>query len=150
MSHTSLLRPGALVVAVAAFMSLTGCSSSSSPSSSTTTPAVTMSSTTSPAGVSPSTALGGLSGKWAGSYSGQDHGTFKLTWVEKDGKLVGTIDISQLGTVPLNGQVTGSSITFGTVGSTPVTYKGSVSGDSMSGTYYVSGVKQGDWSAHRS
>ena len=152
MSNTSLHRLGAVVVSVVAVVALTGCSGSSGNSSpsSTTSPTVTMSSPATPAGTSPSAALGELSGKWSGTYSGQDQGTFSLTWVEKDSKLVGTIKVSSLGTVPLNGRVTGSSITFGTVGSTAITYKGSVSGDSMSGTWYVNGAKQGDWSAQRS
>jgi hypothetical protein len=45
--------------------------------------------------------------------------------------------------------VNGNAITFGTVGSTVITYTGTVSGDSMSGTYQVGGSQHGTWSAHR-
>ena len=43
--------------------------------------------------------------------------------------------MSTAGTVPVNGTVDGSSIGFGTVGGSAVHYTGSVSGDSMSGSY---------------
>jgi hypothetical protein len=151
MAKTRLIRAsGVTAIAITALAVVTGCSGSSGNATApTTTPPVTASSPATPAGTTPSASFGDLSGKWSGTYSGQDQGSFTLTWVEKDGKLVGQITVTQLGTVPLNGRVTGSSITFGTVGSTAITYKGSVSGDAMSGTWYVGGVKQGDWSAHR-
>jgi hypothetical protein len=44
--------------------------------------------------------------------------------------------------------VQGDTIRFGTVGSQAITYSGSVSGSSMSGTYQVgSGAGSGSWSA---
>jgi len=48
----------------------------------------------------------------------------------------------------MNGTVNGSSIKFGTVGGTAVHYAGSVSGDSMSGSYSTS-AGGGSWSAHK-
>jgi hypothetical protein len=45
--------------------------------------------------------------------------------------------------------VRGSTIHFGTVGNTnTITYSGSVSGTSMSGTYKAGGAG-GSWSAHK-
>ena len=41
----------------------------------------------------------------------------------------------------------GASIQFGTVGSTAITYAGTVSGSSMSGNYQVGGSAGGPWSA---
>ena len=136
---------------------LAACSSSSSPTASTsstppaaTTPSAPAASSTPPASSAPaSPAVGPLSGKWTGSYSGDFTGTFTLTWVESSGKLAGTIDLSTSGTVPLNGTVSGDTITFGTVGTQKITYSGTVSGDTMSGTYSVAGSAQGSWQAHR-
>jgi hypothetical protein len=47
--------------------------------------------------------------------------------------------------------VQGDSISFGTVGSTAITYSGKVSGGSMSGSYQVSDGQgsQGPWSASK-
>jgi hypothetical protein len=43
--------------------------------------------------------------------------------------------------------VTGGSIKFGTVGSAAISYTGTVSGRSMSGTYKVNGSGGGPWHA---
>ena len=95
----------------------------------------------------------GVSGKWSGQYGGAFNGTFALTWLQSGSTLTGHIHLSSAGgTVPINGTVEGDSIRFGTVGSTAITYTGSVSGDSMSGTYKVqtaSGSVGGHWSAHK-
>jgi hypothetical protein len=93
------------------------------------------------------TAATGLSGTWSGQYSGANQGTFTLTWTQSGSTLSGTINISEIGApVNINGTVNGSSITFGTVGTAAVTYSGSVSGSSMSGTYQ-SPNGNGNWSA---
>jgi hypothetical protein len=63
--------------------------------------------------------------------------------------LAGTINLSTSGSAPLTGTVSGNTINFGTVGSAAVTYTGTVSGDTMSGTYVVGGSDHGSWSAHR-
>ena len=80
---------------------------------------------------------GAVSGTWAGSYSGNYNGTFKLAWKQTGEKLSGTISVSALGTTSVNGTLNGSSISFGTVGSQSITYPGSVSGRSMSGTWKI-------------
>jgi hypothetical protein len=95
-----------------------------------------------------------LPGKWSGTYSGSYNGTFKLSWHQSGSHLHGTITISNPeSTLPINGTVNGTAIKFGTVGSTAITYTGTVSGDSMSGTYKVGGANGstgGPWSASKS
>jgi hypothetical protein len=96
---------------------------------------------------------GALSGKWSGHYSGSFNGDFTVRWHQTGAHLHGTIHISNPGnTMPINGIVHGSAISFGTVGSMAITYSGTVSGDSMSGTYKVhgaDGASGGPWSASR-
>lgn len=99
---------------------------------------------------------GPLSGKWSGSYSGSYSGTFTLTWQELKQKLNGKIKISAFNNTPttIDGTVKGSSITFGTVGGTQaLTYSGTVSGNTMSGTWQIKadGRKMGGgaWNASR-
>lgn len=87
-----------------------------------------------------SAAASGLSGTWSGSYAGAFSGTFQLTWTQTGNNLNGTINLSTSpGDTPLSGTLNGSTITFGTVGSTAITYTGTVSGSSMSGSYQVQG-----------
>jgi hypothetical protein len=99
---------------------------------------------------------GSLSGKWSGSYSGSFGGTFKLTWQQSGHSLSGTITISGFKNVPtsIHGTVQGSSIRFGTVGSESITYSGSVSGNSMSGTWKIHAdgrsMGGGSWNASKS
>ena len=81
-------------------------------------------------------------------YSGTFNGTFVLNWTQSGSTLSGTIKLSTAGTTNVNGTVNGSSIKFGTVGGTAVHYTGSVSGDSMSGSYSTS-AGGGTWSAHK-
>lgn len=92
----------------------------------------------------------GLSGTWSGQYSGAYQGTFTLTWQQSGSNLSGTIMLSSPPvTLPITGNVQGNAIRFGAVGG--VTYSGSVSGNSMSGTYQVpTGSAGGSWSASRS
>ena len=81
---------------------------------------------------------GPLSGTWSGKYSGAFHGTFTLHWTQTGSKLSGTINLStQRSKLSLNGTVRGSTIRFGTVGSAAITYTGTVSGKSMSGSYHT-------------
>ena len=100
--------------------------------------------------------LGPLSGKWSGSYSGSFSGTFNLTWQQSGTQLSGTIMVSGFHNVPtsINGTVKGTSISFGTVGSESITYSGSVSGSSMSGSWTIQAggrsVGTGSWQASRS
>jgi hypothetical protein len=128
-----------------------GCSSSSSPSSS---------SSNSPGGTSsaPAKALtsANVSGKWSGHYSGTFSGTFTVNWTESGSGVSGTIAISQLGNAPtpISGTLHGNSISFGTVGSEAITYTGTVSSASMSGTWKIAANGQsaggGSWTASKS
>jgi hypothetical protein len=92
-----------------------------------------------------------LAGKWSGTYGGAYQGTFILSWRQSGSKLSGTITISApAGTLAIHGTVVGGAIRFGTVGSLAITYSGTVSGNSMSGTYQVkaaSGAAGGPWQA---
>jgi hypothetical protein len=91
-----------------------------------------------------------LSGTWAGQYTGASQGTFSLTWQESGSTLNGTIDISEIGApTSIQGTVDGNSIRFGTVGPAGITYSGTVSGNSMSGTWQ-SPTGNGDWTAAKS
>jgi len=150
---TTHRRPLAAALLTVLALIAIGCSKSST-TEQTGTPAVS----SPPAAVSPTEAspassppatAGELSGTWSGTYSGTFNGTFTLKWSQTGPALKGTIDLSTAGTVPINGAVTGNTIAFGTVGSTAITYTGTVSGDSMSGTYHVAGGGSGDWSATR-
>ncbi|MDQ2959628.1 MAG: hypothetical protein M3R48_01045 [Candidatus Dormibacteraeota bacterium] len=90
-----------------------------------------------------------LSGNWSGQYSGPFNGTFTLTWTQTGTALDGTINLSSPNqALHINGTVTGSSIGFGAVG--VVTYTGTVSGSSMSGSYKdVANGGTGSWSANK-
>jgi len=144
-------------------VTLAACSSAGSGSGSGSHPAAPASKAgpaakTTPAASSTSAtqgsqASGPLSGTWNGRYSGSYTGTFRLTWHQTGTHLHGTIMISNPGdTLPINGVVNGGTISFGTVGSTAITYQGTVDGNSMSGTYKIraaSGNPGGPWSASK-
>jgi hypothetical protein len=90
-----------------------------------------------------------LAGKWSGKYGGAFSGTFTLHWTQSGSKLSGSIALSNpSGTYSCNGTVAGSGIKFGAVG-VGATYTGTVSGNSMSGTYN-SPRGGGSWSASKS
>ena len=90
-----------------------------------------------------------LGGTWSGKYSGAFSGTFTIKWKETSSRLHGTIALSYPhGTYGITGSVAkDGKIKFGAVDA-GATYKGTVSGRSMSGTY-MSGRGPGTWSAHR-
>ena len=89
-----------------------------------------------------------LAGKWSGSYSGAFSGTFTLKWKQSGSKLTGSIKLSKpKGTYSCTGHVHGGRITFGAVGA-GATYKGSVAGSSLSGTYNTP-KGGGSWCAHK-
>ncbi|MGA8218934.1 MAG: hypothetical protein WB771_10230, partial [Solirubrobacterales bacterium] len=70
-------------------------------------------------------------------------------WQQSGSTLSGTIKLSNSGgTEQINGTVNGSAIKFGTVGGPGITYSGSVSGSSMSGSYQTPGGG-GPWSASK-
>jgi hypothetical protein len=116
-----------------------------------TAPAAATSSAAAPATSAP-VAAAGLSGQWSGQYSGAYSGTFSLNWTQSGSNLSGHITLSYPAgdVLSLHGSVNGSAITFGTLGSTAITYSGTVSGSSMSGSYQVQGSGVGPWSATRS
>ena len=101
----------------------------------------------------PAAAASGLTGTWQGQYSGSYQGTFTLHWQQSGSKLDGTIDLSSpAASMPIHGSVSGGKISFGTVGQYGITYSGTVSGNSMSGTYQVKDGRgsTGNWGAARS
>lgn len=138
-----------IVLAAASMtVALAACSSTSTATQPTSKPKVAAGTKT--AAPAPSA----LSGPWSGTYSGAYSGTFKLHWTQSGSQLHGRISVSSLGGgwVPINGTVNGTAIRFGTVGSTAITYTGTVSGNSMSGTYKVenpNGSSGGPWSASK-
>ena len=83
-------------------------------------------------------------------------GTFSLKWQQSGKNLSGTIMISGFSNVPtsIHGTVQGASIRFGTVGSESITYSGSVSASSMSGTWKIQAggrsLGGGSWKASKS
>ena len=148
----SPISPGPLTIALVSALAVwaTACSSSN-PTPTTTSAAAVIPTSTAPTSSPPaSTATTDLSGDWSGHYSGAFSGTFTLSWQQTGSKLSGTIDLSTDGNPSINGTVTGNTIKFGTVGSTVITYSGTVSGDSMSGTYTVGGSAGGSWNATKS
>jgi hypothetical protein len=90
-----------------------------------------------------------LGGKWKGHYSGAVTGTFTLRWSQKGRKLTGSIALSNpKGSYAIDGSVrSGGRLKFGAVG-VGATYKGTVHGTSMSGTW-SSPQGGGSWSAHK-
>jgi hypothetical protein len=155
-------RPRRLVLGMTATaalaMTLAACSSSGSSTAQVTATqsAKAKSAAATGAPAQAAAAASGLSGKWLGQYSGAYQGHFLLRWHQSGSRLTGTITLSApaRGTVPIHGRVQGGAIKFGTVGSQDITYSGSVSGSSMSGTWQIKGPSGpaggGPWSASRS
>jgi hypothetical protein len=147
----------AIIAAPAAAIFIAACSTSPAtttppPTSPPAAPAAATSAASAPAATSSAPAAGALSGTWNGQYGGSYSGTFVLRWQQNSSTLTGSIDLNPGGTTQIHGTVNGSSINFGTVGGQDITYSGSVSGNSMSGTYQVhlpSGTQDGTWSASR-
>ncbi|HXP20536.1 MAG TPA: hypothetical protein VN840_12910 [Streptosporangiaceae bacterium] len=142
-----------MTMAAGLVLTLAACSASSTtaPPTGTAQPTSAAAPATTPATSAPAAAATGLSGKWLGQYSGAYQGTFNLRWHQSGSNLSGTIKLSApRTTLPIHGTVKGNVIRFGTVGSLGITYSGTVSGNSMSGTYQVhaaSGPVGGPWSA---
>jgi hypothetical protein len=142
-------------------MTLAACSSSAGTAGQgqASQPAPANSNAAAPATSAPQSAaaaaVSGLSGKWSGQYSGAFQGTFILRWHQSGPRLNGRITLSSpsRGTLAIHGRVAGGAIRFGTVGSESITYSGTVSGSSMSGTYQVhtpNGAVGGPWRASKS
>jgi len=148
--RASILLTGAIpVVALLA----TGCSSGSASSVTTakvsSAAVVASTAASTPASTTTAPAMAGdLTGTWNGTYNGSYSGTFTVKWTQNGSNVDGTIALPSVGTTEqLNGTVSGDKITFGTVGSFAVTYSGTFSGSSMSGSYNVTGSPAGNWSA---
>jgi hypothetical protein len=107
-----------------------------------------------PASSSRPAAAGNLSGTWTGQYSGASSGNFTLHCTQSGSALSGTVNLETDGiSLPIHGTVAGDSIQFGTVGSTGISYQGTVSGNSMSGSYKLTAngtTFTGPWTAARS
>jgi hypothetical protein len=131
---------------------LSACSSSTNPPAPTSAGTRAPASTSVPATSTAPAAASGLSGTWSGQYGGAYQGTFILNWQESGSQLSGTIKLSSPSqTLSINGIVEGAAISFGTVGSTAITYSGLVHGNSMSGSYKAgNGSNGGSWSATKS
>ena len=72
------------------------------------------------------------------------------TWRQSGTNVKGTIKISApASSFVIRGTVVNGTIRFGTVGSLAITYSGTVSGSSMSGSYQIGGSTGGPWSASR-
>jgi hypothetical protein len=151
------LTAGAVVLLVAACSSNSATSTGTSAPPSTaaqptsTAPAAALGTVSTSAAVSTTAAAAGaLSGTWNGKYSGGYQGTFTLTWQQSAGNLSGSIALSDPSiTLPIHGTVAAGAIRFGTVGSVGITYSGTVSGNSMSGSYDVGTGAGGPWSASK-
>lgn len=155
-SRRSPVSSGLLLTVVLSALALVtaACGSSNNTTTTTAPPATTTAATTDTAATTSATAptkaaaSSGLSGTWSGEYSGAYHGMFTLKWQQSGSNLNGTIKLSApASTLSIHGTLAGSNISFGTVGSLAITYSGSVSGSSMSGTYQVNGTSGGPWSA---
>jgi hypothetical protein len=139
------------VPAVLGIALISACGASTSPTTSppTATRAPAIAAPTPPP-ASTSAPAGPLSGTWTGQYSGPFTGTFTLNWTESGSALTGTLQISNPpGSHNITGSATDTAITFGYVGG--VTYSGTVSGNTMSGSYQVpAGRGTGSWNATKS
>ena len=83
-----------------------------------------------------------LTGAWSGNYSGAYHGTFTLQWTQSGSKLSGTIKLSARTAAPRSpsrGLCAAAPSASAPSAPPAITYSGSVSGKSMSGTYKTPG-----------
>jgi hypothetical protein len=142
-------------IALGSLLAACGASSTAGTPTPTNAPASTPTSTPVPTPTPTATptaapATVDLSGSWSGTYSGYYTGSFTLTWTQTGSQVKGSIVLSSPPkTLQISGSLSGSAITFGAVGA--VTYTGTVSGRSMSGSYTVlGGSGGGSWSANES
>lgn len=98
-----------------------------------------------------------LTGRWAGEFQATaptvSNGTFTLEFGGSAPNYTGTIVLAGLcePSCPITANVAGNAISFGSVGAQAVTYSGTISGNSMSGSYQVgtAGDGEGTWKAVR-
>ena len=101
------------------------------------------------------TGLGALSGAWMGTWTNETPaavGTFTLTWAQQGTLLVGAIGVTGSNCISagnVTGNLDGNKISFGAVeGTKTITYVGTVSGNTMTGTYSSEcGPSKGTWTA---
>jgi collagen type VII alpha len=148
---------------VAAILLLSACETGSTDvtgGSTPTTPTGPTESTGPTAATGPTGDAAALEGTWSGTWDTdipQVHGTFSWTIEATANGFKGTIDIQDTSCVS-NGQVDialdGDTITIGSINAEqPITFTGTVSGDTMSGTYDASACpppNTGSWEAVRS
>src|SRR5262245_9711910 len=156
MIRTGVLRTCVLASSVLLLAACSSSTATSSPPVGGTTSTATE--TSSPPASSPASNGGGstsgLTGTWKGSWkdAATDTGSFSVDFTQSGSALKGTltIPIECLDGAKVTGQVNGTSIEFGSVqGQCQVNYKGSVSGDQMSGTYDISQGQGGTWKASK-
>jgi len=123
----------------------TPTSTQTQPPTAAPTPTPTAAATPTPAPVTVA-----VTGTWKGQYSGPFNGTFTLNWTQTGSTVDGTIALSSpADNLHINGTLSGSAISFGAVG--VVTYSGTVSGSSMTGSYTdLANGQNGSWSATKS
>jgi hypothetical protein len=123
------------------------------------TPSPTLTATVTPAATATATpsatGLGALSGAWMGTWANETPaaiGTFTLTWAQQGTLLVGAIGVTGSNCISagnVTGNLDGNKISFGAVeGTKTITYVGTVSGNTMTGTYSSEcGPSKGTWTA---
>lgn len=141
-------RARLLLIPVIPALALAAVGCGNSKTTTTTKPSSTPPAAASTASTSASatpSAGAGLSGTWSGHYSGAFAGTFTINWTQSGSNLSGKITLSNPPeTTGITGALNGSTIKFGTVSGAE--YNGTVSGNSMSGSY-VTARGGGSWSA---
>ena len=160
--RTSRVRLGSAALAVVAILVLSACDTGSTDVSGGSTPTAPTGPTesTGPTSATGPTGAAALEGTWSGTWDTdipQVNGTFSWTIEATANGFKGTIDIQDTSCVS-NGQVDialdGDTITIGSIqAEQPITFTGTVSGDTMSGTYDASACpppNTGSWEAVRS
>jgi hypothetical protein len=160
--RTPSARLGSAALAVAAILLLSACETGSTDVTGGSTPTAPTGPTesTGPTAATGPTGADALEGTWSGTWDTdipQVHGTFSWTIEATANGFKGTIDIQDTSCVS-NGQVDialdGDTITIGSIqAEQPITFTGTVSGDTMSGTYDASACpppNTGSWEAVRS
>lgn len=152
------------VMAMAVVMAVSSCGDSGSSTNSGKTNTATTPTTvivndntptqtaTTPAKTGTSGVSGTWNGQWANEAPDKATGTFNVQLVEQASTLTGMISISGtpcLSGGSVTGTINGSQINFGVVeGEVTVNYAGTISGNSMSGTYATNcGNAYGNWQA---
>ena len=144
--------PTAVKTSAATIQASTAATASSATAAATSTP-------TTAATAAPTDQASGLAGTWNGAYESTSTpgstGTFILDWTQTGSALSGTISVTASQCVSegtITGTTDGATITFGAVqGAYSIAYEGTVSGDSMSGTYTSPscGNAAGTWTADK-